>query len=102
MTIRPQCRLIMANRVARHRWNTPSRAVSITGCQSASSSRVSGWSLVIPAQLTTASTGPNSSSTCRAQAVTSSPSVTSSCSARTRAPSSDAAFSTSRAHRSSS
>ena len=83
--------------MARHRWNTPSRLVSITARQSASSSNASGWSRVIPAQLTTASTGPRSSSTRRAQAVTSAAAVTSAWTASTRAPSSEAAFSVSTA-----
>ena len=97
VTIRPDRRSIMANTAARHRWNTPSRLVSITSRQSASSSRASGPSRVIPAQLTTACTGPNSSSVSRNQAVTSAASVTSTSVPVTRAPSSTAAFSTTRA-----
>ena len=62
VTIRPERRSIMAGRTARHSWNTPSRLVSITARQSASASRASGWSRVIPAQLTSASTGPRSCS----------------------------------------
>jgi hypothetical protein len=100
-TIRPDCRSIMAGSTARHRWNTPSRLVSITARQSASSSRVSGRSRVRPAQLTTACTGPSSSSARRAQAVTSAARVRSAWTTSTRAPSSEAAFSTSTAERSS-
>ncbi len=97
MTIRPDRRSIMVNTAVRHRWNTPSRLVSITNRQSASSSRASGTSLVIPAQLTTACTGPNSSSVNRNQEVTSAASVTSTSVPVTRTPSSEPAFSTARA-----
>jgi hypothetical protein len=97
VTIRPDRRSIMANTAARHRWNTPSRVVSITIRQSASASRASGPSLVSPAQLTTACTGPNSSSVSRNQEVTSAASVTSTSVPVARTPSSKAAFSTSRA-----
>ena len=61
-TIRPDCRSIIDGRTARHRWNTPSRLMSVTIRQSASASSASGRSRVIPAQLTTARTGPRSSS----------------------------------------
>jgi hypothetical protein len=77
VTIRPERRAIMTNTAVRHRWNTPSRLVSITARQSASASRASGCSLVMPAQLTTASTGPSSSSVSRNQELTSAASVTS-------------------------
>ena len=97
VTIRPDRRSIMANTAARHRWNTPSRLVSITIRQSASANRASGPSLVIPAQLTTACTGPNSSSVSRNQEATSAASVTSTSVPVARAPSSKAAFSTRRA-----
>jgi hypothetical protein len=97
VTIRPERRCIMANTAARHRWNTPSRLVSITIRQSASSSCASGRSLVIPAQLTTACTGPSSASVSRNQDPTSAASVMSTSVPVTRTPSSKAAFSTSRA-----
>ena len=87
----------MANTAARHRWNTPSRLVSITIRQSASASRASGPSRVIPAQLTTACTGPSSSSVSRNQEVTSAASVMSTSVPVTRTPSSKASFSTARA-----
>jgi len=93
VTIRPECRAIMAGRTARHRWNTPSRLVSITARQSASASSASGRSRVIPAQLTSACTGPSSSSVRRTQEVTSAARVRSAWTASTRAPSSEAAFS---------
>ena len=97
VTIRPDRRSIMANTAARHRWNTPCRLVSISIRQSASSSRASGPSLVIPAQLTMACTGPSSSSVSRNQEVTSAASVTSTSVPVTRTPSSKPAFSTARA-----
>jgi hypothetical protein len=97
VTIRPHCRSIMAGRTARHKWNTPSRLVSITARQSASVSSASGRSRVIPAQLTTACTGPSSSSARRAQAATWALTVMSAWTASTRAPSSQAAFSASTA-----
>jgi hypothetical protein len=97
VTIRPERRCLMANTAARHRWNTPSRLVSITIRQSASSSCASGRSLVIPAQLTTACTGPSSASVSRNQDPTSAASVMSTSVPVTRTPSSKAAFSTSRA-----
>ena len=98
VTILPACRSIMAGKTARHRWNTPSRLVSITARQSASSSSVRGWSRVIPAQLTTACTGPRSSSARRTQEITSAARVVSAWTASTRAPSSEAARSTSTAN----
>jgi hypothetical protein len=101
VTMRPLRRSIMAGRTARHRWNTPSRLVSITVRQSASSSRASGRSRVIPAQLTTACTGPSSSSARRTQEMTSAARVRSAWTTSIRAPSSEAAFSTSTADRSS-
>jgi hypothetical protein len=52
----------MADVAARRSWNVPSSPASVTARQSWSVSLVSGWSLVIPAQLTTAVTGPSSSS----------------------------------------
>jgi len=97
VTIRPDRRSIMANTAARHRWNTPSRLVSITIRQSASSSCASEPSLVIPAQLTAACTGPRSSSVSRNQELTSAASVMSTSVPVTRTPSSKAAFSTARA-----
>jgi hypothetical protein len=42
--------------------------VPMTARQSASASRASGWSRVIPAQLTIATAGPSSSSACRNKA----------------------------------
>ena len=96
-TIRPDCRSIIDGRTARHRWNTPSRLMSVTTRQSASASSASGRSRVIPAQLTTARTGPRSSSARRTQEVTSAASVMSAWTASTRAPSSEAAFSASTA-----
>ena len=59
--------------------------------------RVGMQSRVIPAQLTTACTGPRSSSARRAQAATSAAAVRSAWTASTRAPSSEAAFSVSTA-----
>jgi hypothetical protein len=91
-TIRPERRFIMAGSTAWHRWNRPSRLVSVTARQSASSSWASGRSRLIPAQLTTASTGPRSSA-CLTQEVTSAASVRSAWTGRTRAPTSAAAFS---------
>ena len=69
----------------------------MTARQSASASRASGWSRVIPAQLTIAPAGPSSSSACRNQAVTWAASVTSTSAAATRTPSSQTACSTWRA-----
>jgi hypothetical protein len=96
-TMRPERRSIMANTAARHRWNTPSRLVSMSIRQSASSSRPSGCSLVIPAQLTTAWTGPSSFSVSWNQEVTSVASVMSTSVPTARTPSSKATFSTWRA-----
>jgi hypothetical protein len=95
--IRPDRRSIMANTAARQRWNTPSRLVSITVRQSASASRTSGCSRVMPAQLTTACTGPSSSSASRNQEPTSAASVMSTSVPIARTPSSKASFSTARA-----
>jgi hypothetical protein len=92
--MRPDRRFIMANMAARQMWNMPSRPVSSTARQSASSSRASGRSLVIPAQLTAACTGPSSSCARWNQEATSAASVTSTSTARTRPPSSETAFST--------
>ena len=102
VTIRPDCRSIMAGRTARHRWKTPSRLLSITARQSASSSSASGWSRAIPAQLTTASTGPRSSSARLTQEATSAARAMSTGTASTRPPSSETAFSVSTANRASS
>jgi hypothetical protein len=101
VTIRPDRRAIMAGRTARHRWNTPSRSVSITARQSASARCVSGWSLAIPAQLTSACSGPSSCSVRPTQEATSAARARSAWTTSTRAPSSKAAFSTSTADRSS-
>ena len=95
--IRPDRRCIMANTAVRHKWNTPYRLVSMTVRQSASASRASGCSRVMPAQLTTACTGPNSSSVSRNQDPTSAASVMSTSVPVARTPSSKASFSTSRA-----
>ena len=95
--IRPDRRSIMANTAVRHRWNTPSRLVSMTVRQSASASCASGCSLVMPAQLTTACTGPSSCSVSRNQEPTSAASVMSTSVPVARTPNSKASFSTSRA-----
>ena len=97
VTIRPDRRSIMASTAVRHRWNTPSRLVSITVCQSAWSSRASDCSRVIPAQLTTACTGPSSISVSRNQELTSAASVMSTSVPVARTPNWAASFSTSRA-----
>ena len=97
VTIWPRRRFIIGSTAARHRLKTPSRLVSMTARQSSSCISASGLSLAIPAQITTAPTGPSSSSTALTQAVTAPGSVTSAWVASTRAPSSPAAFSTSRA-----
>jgi hypothetical protein len=71
--------------------------LSITARQSSSSIIASGRSRAIPAQLTTAATGPRSCSAPSTQARTAAASVISSWVATTFAPSSPAIFSTSRA-----
>jgi hypothetical protein len=96
-TIRPARRFIMAAIAARQSWNVPSSPASVTARQSSSVSIVSGWSLAIPAQLTTAVTGPSSSCVRSNQDLTSPGSQMSAWIAATRAPSSEAAFSTRRA-----
>jgi hypothetical protein len=77
------------------------RPVSITARQSASPVSVSGRSLVMPAQITIARTGPSSSSARRTHLVTSVALVRSARAATARTPISEAAFSSSLAGRSS-